>query len=93
MALNRRIVTKMPDVAHIVEGAIPSLPADDYILVKTTAVGLNPTDWKHIELAHIFNCIGCGVGCDYAGIVEMVGPGVTKDFKKGDRICGPVSGS
>jgi NADPH:quinone reductase-like Zn-dependent oxidoreductase len=71
----------------------PELPADDYILVRTTAVALNPTDNKHIHWAEKVGCINTLVGCDYAGIVEEVGPGVTKQFKKGDRICGPVNGS
>ncbi|PYI07707.1 oxidoreductase [Aspergillus sclerotiicarbonarius CBS 121057] len=67
---------------------IPVLP-DDYILVKTEAVALNPTDWKHIDLEP---CNGTVVGCDYAGIVEAVGPRVKKPWKKGDRVAGFVHG-
>jgi NADPH:quinone reductase-like Zn-dependent oxidoreductase len=63
---------------------------DDHILVKTVAVALNPTDWKHIDFVPT---IGALVGCDYAGIVEEVGPGVTKSFKKGDRVAGFMHGS
>ncbi|KAK5993549.1 Trans-enoyl reductase TOXD [Cladobotryum mycophilum] len=68
---------------------IPKL-RDEYILVKTVAVALNPTDWKHIKGV---TDAGPVVGCDYAGIVEEVGSAVTKDFKKGDRICGVTHGS
>ncbi|KAK4188418.1 chaperonin 10-like protein [Podospora australis] len=58
---------------------------DNYILVRTTAVGLNPTDWKHVDGARVGEAvIGTRVGCDYAGIVEEVGKAVTKPFKKGD---------
>lgn len=78
--------------AQVVDEPIPELPADDYILVKTTVVAVNPTDYMHADFAQLVPCIGSRLGCDYAGIVEEVGPGVTKDFKKGDRICGPVNG-
>lgn len=67
---------------------------DDYILVRTTAVGLNPTDWKHVDGMRTGPAVlGTRVGCDYAGIVEAVGKDVTKPFKKGDRVCGFVHGS
>ena len=66
----------------------PSL-RDDYILVKTVAVALNPTDWKHIDLLPI---AGALPGCDYAGTVEEVGSKVDKPFKKGDRVCGFIHG-
>ena len=46
-------------------------------------VALNPTDWRHIDFV---SCNGATVGCDYAGIVEAVGPNVNKPFKKGDRV-------
>jgi NADPH:quinone reductase-like Zn-dependent oxidoreductase len=68
---------------------IPTL-RDDYILVKTVSVALNPTDWKHIAY---LAPTGVLVGCDYAGIVEAVGKDVKKQFKKGDRVCGFVHGS
>ncbi|TQN66180.1 Protein TOXD [Colletotrichum shisoi] len=93
MARNQAVKTIEAGVAKVVDVPIPALPADDYILVKTTAVAINPTDWKHVDLADKAGCVGIWVGCDYAGIVEEVGKGVTKDFKKGDRICGPVNGS
>ncbi|KAH0436835.1 hypothetical protein CcaCcLH18_04161 [Colletotrichum camelliae] len=93
MAQNQAVKTIEAGVAQVVDAPVPKLPADDYILVKTTAVAINPTDWKHVDLADKAGCVGIWVGCDYAGIVEEVGSGVTKDFKKGDRICGPVNGS
>ncbi|PQE23526.1 zinc-binding oxidoreductase protein [Rutstroemia sp. NJR-2017a BVV2] len=67
---------------------IPTL-RDDYILVKTVSVALNPTDWKHIAY---LAPPGAVIGVDYAGIVEEVGKNVKKAFKKGDRVCGFVHG-
>jgi NADPH:quinone reductase-like Zn-dependent oxidoreductase len=62
---------------------------DEWVLVEVKAIGLNPTDWKHIDYGAADT--GCRVGCDYAGIVEEVGRKVTR-FKKGDRIAGLVHG-
>lgn len=75
--------------AAIQDVPIPRL-RDDYVLVKVNAVGLNPTDWKHVDFG--MTDAGSRVGCDYAGIVEAVGPKVEKDFRKGDRISGVVHG-
>ncbi|KAL2864396.1 zinc-binding alcohol dehydrogenase family protein [Aspergillus lucknowensis] len=73
---------------ELVNAPIPKL-RDGYILVKTAAVALNPTDWKHIdEMA----TPGATVGCDYSGTVQEVGPGVA-NFKPGDRVAGLVHGS
>lgn len=36
---------------------------------------------------------GSTVGCDFAGIVEEVGPNAGNRWKKGDRIAGIVHGS
>jgi NADPH:quinone reductase-like Zn-dependent oxidoreductase len=63
---------------------------DDYIIVKTKAVALNPTDWKSLGPAR--RSPGAIAGCDYAGIVEEVGKAVTTPFKKGDRVAGFVFG-
>lgn len=76
----KAVVIQGPGVAKVVaDRPIPKL-RDGFILVKTAAVGLNPTDWKHID--HIVKEAGPVVGCDYAGVVEAVGPGVTKPFKR-----------
>lgn len=32
------------------------------------------------------------VGCDYAGVVEELGPEASADLKVGDRVCGFVHG-
>lgn len=61
---------------------------DNFIIVKTKAVALNPTDWKSLENSPSKGAI---VGCDYAGIVEEVGSGV-KDLKVGDRVAGFARG-
>lgn len=68
---------------------VPKL-RDDCVLVKVVAVALNPTDWKHVYGRLVPD--GCLIGCDFAGIVEQVGPGVSKKWSKGDRIAGTVHG-
>lgn len=68
---------------------VPKL-RDDYILVKTVAVALNPTDWKHIAFGLAAD--GGLAGCDFSGVVEEVGPAVTKSWAKGDRVAGVAHG-
>ena len=63
---------------------VPQL-RDDYILVRTVTIALNPTDWTTLDAQ---GDDGTLVGCDYAGIVEEVGKAVKKPFKKGDRVAG-----
>lgn len=83
-------------VVHVREGVselrndvpLPKLPGDNWLLVKTKAVALNPTDWKNIDRA---TAPGAIAGCDYAGVVEEVGKGAT-DIKVGDRVAGFVRG-
>jgi len=86
-----RAVTIKGEGAQLVhDRPIPRL-RDDYVLVKSMAVALNPTDWKHVAYRRAKD--DALIGCDYAGVVEEVGKGVTKNWKKGDRICGCVHGS
>lgn len=70
------------------EVPIPKL-RPGYVRVKTVAVALNPTDWKHVD---IHAEPGTIIGCDYSGIVEAVGPDVTNGLKVGDKIAGFVHG-
>jgi NADPH:quinone reductase-like Zn-dependent oxidoreductase len=72
----------------VTDRPIPQL-RDDYMIVKTVSVGLNPTDWKHIAY---LSPPGVLVGCDYSGVVEAVGKDVRKKFAKGDRVCGFAHG-
>ncbi|EHK26390.1 uncharacterized protein TRIVIDRAFT_55711 [Trichoderma virens Gv29-8] len=76
--------------AVIKEVPLPKL-REDYSLVRTTAVAVNPIDWKLIDFDQ--GLAGTTVGCDYAGVVEAVGPNLTKPFKKGDRIAGLAHGA
>jgi NADPH:quinone reductase-like Zn-dependent oxidoreductase len=70
---------------------IPKL-RDDYILVETVAVALNPTDWQNLDEPFGLSQKPTLMGCDAAGIVVEVGKNVVKAFKKGDRVAGPAHG-
>jgi NADPH:quinone reductase-like Zn-dependent oxidoreductase len=59
--------------ARLVEDFPISHLRSDYVLIRTSAVALNPTDWKHIDKRPTKDAL---VGCDYAGIVEEVGKDV-----------------
>ena len=78
------------DKAELVTDAtLTKDPRSDEVLVKTIAVALNPTDWKHIGFG---SSVRPTVGCDFAGVFEDIGSEVSR-FKKGDRVCGVVHGS
>jgi len=64
----------------------PHLRANGYILVRPVVVALNPADVLVLDY-HIAEA-GNLLGSDYAGVIEEVGPGVLRDLKKGDRVCG-----
>jgi hypothetical protein len=85
-------VTAKDDKPIVSELPLPKL-RDDYVLVKVNAVGLNPTDWKHAEGGGGYSAAERRIGCDYAGVVEEIGPKVSKKWKQGDRIAGFVHGA
>lgn len=74
----------------VIETIPVTLPTKNQVLIKTEAVSINPTDWKHItgQIGET-NSI---VGCDAAGKVVAVGPEV-KDFKVGDTVSTFVRGA
>lgn len=78
--------------AAIIDSPLPKL-RDGLILVKTTAVAVNPSDWKHIDFMWVGNPTGTRPGLDYAGVILEIGPGVDKNLKVGDRVCGICNGS
>ncbi|CAG7974604.1 unnamed protein product [Penicillium salamii] len=61
--------------------------AGDCVLIKTMAVALNPTDWKHIDF---ISTKGATAGCDYSGIIEEMGSDVdpAHGLQVGDRVAG-----
>lgn len=88
MALrNRGIVKLAQGKAELTSIPIPKV-LDTFILVKTVAVALNPTDWQTVDEAPMPGVAPSLIGCDAAGIVIEVGRGVTKNFKPGDRVAG-----
>lgn len=89
---NTAVVGNGPGQSALLDLPYPSLPGDDWIIVRTTAVGLNPIDYKHLFFPGESSVDGAVLGHDYAGVVEEVGSRVTR-FTKGDRVGGAVNGS
>jgi NADPH:quinone reductase-like Zn-dependent oxidoreductase len=78
--------------SFVVKDAPYTPPSEGQVVIENAAVAINPADHKmqdfgammpHIQYPTIF-------GIDIAGVVEEVGPGVTR-VKKGDRVTGYVS--
>ncbi|KAJ5112738.1 hypothetical protein N7532_000783 [Penicillium argentinense] len=89
MSTQKAVIVTQPKTTGLVsDRAIPKL-RDDYVLVKTVSVGLNPSDWKHVDF---LSPPGVLLGGDYSGVVEAVGKDVKLPWKKGDRICGFAHG-
>src|ERR1700760_183025 len=68
-------------------------PSSGEVLVRIQASGLNPLDTKIRagQAAHARHPLPLVLGIDMAGVVEAVGPGVTR-FKAGDEVYGMRGG-
>ncbi|WP_217266744.1 NADP-dependent oxidoreductase [Paenibacillus tianmuensis] len=68
---------------------LPSIH-DGEVLVNVYAAGVNPVDWKiregHLQRIYPY-AFPLIIGCDVAGVVVKVGPGVKK-YKVGDAVYG-----
>jgi NADPH:quinone reductase-like Zn-dependent oxidoreductase len=88
-----------PQVVKIEEVARPK-PADDEVLVRVAAAGINPVEWHYMRGEPYIMRLGSGfgrpkdtrLGVDFSGTVEAVGSKVTK-FKPGDAVFGARSGA
>jgi NADPH:quinone reductase len=73
-----------PEVLKLENVPTPTAGADE-VLVRIQAIGVNPVDTYIRAGAYSISNLPYTPGFDGAGVVEAVGPGVTK-FKAGDRI-------
>ena len=64
----------------------PSNPGVGQVRLRIYAAAINPVDYKLPKWIS-----GDIAGLDLAGVVEMIGEGVT-DFKVGDQVFGTTSG-
>ena len=87
-ALRRAVVTTGRSAVAVRNVPFPS-PGPGELIVKTAAVGLNPTDWKSLARLPAVDAI---IGVDFSGTVDRIGDGVSK-FRPGDRVAGFVHGS
>ena len=75
-------------------------PADDEVLVKVRAAGVNPLDSHYMRGTPYIMRMESGLrkpmitrlGVDFAGTIEAVGTGVTR-FKPGDEVFGGRTGA
>jgi NADPH:quinone reductase-like Zn-dependent oxidoreductase len=69
------------------EDVLPPAPALGEVLVRVHAAGVNPFDWQMRE--GLFGPLPMPrtLGCDFSGVVEALGPGVT-DFFLGQSVFG-----
>ena len=75
----------VPSLAHLSQSGRQG----EFLIVKTRAVALNPTDWKHLDF---LSDVGCLLGCDWAGEVLEVGHSCKDRFAVGHRVCGMTHG-
>ncbi|KAK1491541.1 hypothetical protein CTAM01_10267 [Colletotrichum tamarilloi] len=65
-------------------------PKIDEVLVKVVCIGINPFDWKSLDMSP---SPGSTWGCDFSGQVVSVGTECKKHFKPGDRVAGASPGN
>lgn len=89
-----------PEVLELQTTAKPT-PADNELLVKVKAAGVNPLDWHYMRgTPYIMRLLGAGLGSpsdtrlgvDFAGTIETVGKDV-KQFRPGDAVFGGKTGA
>ena len=87
MSNNTAAVLKEAKAQITVEERPIPTPKTGELLVKNSAVAINPVDWKIQGGGFIITKYPNVLGSDVAGTVEAVGSGV-EHFKEGDRVTG-----
>ncbi|KAL4894845.1 chaperonin 10-like protein [Aspergillus ambiguus] len=92
MAENEAATITAP-TAHpfTIENVPKPQPGPGQLVIRNAAVAINPADWKVQTFGGYPNKYPFILGHDAAGIVEEVGPNVTR-FKKGQRVIAHCSG-
>jgi len=88
-----------PDILELADIEKP-VPADNEVLVRVRAAGVNPLDWHYMRGSPYFLRLGSGLsspddirlGVDLAGTVEKTGKNVQR-FKVGDDVYGGTMGA
>ena len=75
-----------PEVLELIDVPRPE-PGPTEVLVRVTAAGVNPLDWKTRRRGVFLGSPPFTVGADVAGLVAALGSGVTR-FAVGDRVFG-----
>lgn len=65
-------------------------PREDEVLVRIVCVGINPFDWKSLDMSP---SPGSTWGCDFSGEVLATGSHISKKLKPGDRVGGASPGN
>lgn len=75
-----------PEVLAVQDLPVPRIAKDTEVLVRLRAAGVNPVDTKLRRRGTLFPDRSPAIlGCDGAGVVEVVGPGATR-FRPGDAV-------
>jgi len=88
-----------PSILKVEERPAPQ-PGPGQVLVRVRACSMNAADWHILRASPFLARLAVGLskpkynvlGCDLAGEVEAVGPGVTR-FKAGDEVMGELGSS
>ena len=88
-----------PSVLRVEERPVPT-PAAGQVLVRVRACSMNAADWHILRADPFLARLAVGMfkpkhnvlGCDLAGVVEAIGPGVTR-FAAGDEVMGELGSS
>lgn len=86
-----------PEVLHLAEVPKPA-PGPGKVLIRVRATCVNPADWHLLRAKPFFSRSVSGwlrpklriLGTDVAGVVELVGPGVSR-LKPGDEVYADLS--
>ncbi|HEX4013804.1 MAG TPA: alcohol dehydrogenase catalytic domain-containing protein [Candidatus Cybelea sp.] len=83
-AMKAAVIEHRGDRGELKEIAIPQ-PSPQEILVRVTAAGVNPIDWKIRDRGE--RAMPFVLGQDFAGVVSAAGHDVLK-YREGERIFG-----